>query len=216
MPAVAPTTGPGQPCVAGLAGDPVVTTTARADIDGDGATDQVTAYAVNDGGRTWFIRVDTAAGESLDSPLTDGIADETVVTPIGGADVDGDGATQELFTVVGAGAATTIVAIHARIGCELVQVTIDSTAATFPVGGSVVNLGGLQCLGTDEDGVNTTIVAWTGVADLEAAAGTYDVTGVEYRLTGTELVEVGRRAVRANLAEADFTYAQLSCDGLSL
>ncbi len=207
----------GDPCSSGLAGDASLSATARADLDGDGAGDQVTTYRVGEGDNaTWHIRVDTAAGESLDSPLTEATTADATVQPLGGADVDGDGFTDELFTVVGSGASVLIVAIHQRVGCELVQVTSAGAPIGFPIGGGVANIGGLECLDTDQNGVNNTIVAWSGLADFDEADGTYRMDGVEYELRGTELRELGSRQLIANVSEADFVYGQLTCDTVSL
>lgn len=211
-----PTPADGQPCSAGLAGDPAVTSTARADFDGDGALDQVTTYRVDDAPATWHIRVDTAAGESLDSPLGPIAVPDANVAPLGGADVDGDGATEELFTVVGSGASAIIVTIHQRVRCEIVQAMVGDAPVSFPVGGSIANIAGVQCLDTDNNGVNNTIVAWTGLADFDQPEGTYALEGIEYELRGGDLREVGSRAVVANIAEADFVYGQLTCGALNL
>jgi hypothetical protein len=214
-----PTTGvaAGQPCVAGLAGDATLTSDERADVDGDGAADQITAYRVGEGaGASWHLRVDTAAGESLDSPLELESAANTNVQPLGGADIDGDGTTEEIFTVIGSGASVLIVGIHQRVGCELVQITIAGAPVGFPIGGGLANIGGLQCVDTDNDGVNNSIVAWIGLADFDAADGTYRMEGVEYQLRGTELRQVGSRRLTANVAEADFVYGQLTCGTVAL
>jgi hypothetical protein len=211
-----PIANPGETCTAGLAGDPTVTATERADFDGDGALDQVTTYRVGDSPGTWHIRVDTAAGESLDTPLGAIASPDANVIPLGGADVDGDGATEELFTVVGSGASVAIVAIHERSGCEIVSAEIGGAPVTFPVGGSIANIAGVQCVDTDNNGANNTIVAWTGLADFSQPEGTYDVEGVEYQLRSGELQEVGTRTIVANIAEADFVYGQLTCGALNL
>ena len=83
-------------------------------------------------------------------------------------------------------------------------------------GGSVQNLGGLQCIDRDRNGVNNTIVAWLATAVGDTGDGTYAIEGVEYRLRGTELSEVGVRTLQANVSEADFVYANLTCGGVSL
>lgn len=211
-----PVPNPGEDCTAGLAGEPTVTTTERADFDGDGALDQITTYRVGAAPGAWHIRVDTAAGESLDTPLGAIATPDTNVVPLGGADVDGDGATEELFTVVGSGASVAIVAIHQRMGCEIVSAAIGGAPVTFPVGGSIANIAGVQCVDTDNNGVNNTIVVWTGLADFSQPDGTYEVEGVEYQLRSGELQEVGARTIVANLAEADFVYGQLTCGAVNL
>ena len=204
-----------EPCAAGLAGTPVASSTSSADVDGDGALDQVTVYGTGSAANPepWRIRVDTAAGEALDSPLA--VDPNAAGASIGGADVDGDGATDELFVAVGVGASTVIVAIYTLVGCDLVQTTNGGAPIGFPIGGSVQNLGGLQCLDTDANGVNNTIIAWLATGVAETADGTYAIEGVEYELRGSELNEVGSRTLQANVSEADFVYANLTCGSVS-
>ena len=104
-----------EPCAAGLAGTPVAASTAPADVDGDGALDQVTVYGTGSPAQPapWRIRVDLASGEATDSPLA--VDPNAAGIPIGGADVDGDGSSDEVFVAVGAGASTVIVAINAQL-----------------------------------------------------------------------------------------------------
>ena len=205
-----------EPCSAGLAGTPVASSTASADIDGDGAQDQVTVYGTGSASdpAPWRVRVDTAAGEAIDSALA--VDPGAAGIPIGGADVDGDGATDELFIAVGSGASTVIVAIYTLVGCDLVQATNGGAPIGFPIGGSVQNLGGLECRDTDRNGVNNTITAWLATAVADTADGTYAIEGVEYELRGTELRAVATRTLQANVSEADFVYGSLSCGAVSL
>ncbi len=204
-----------EPCTAGLAGDPVGSTTARADVDGDGAADQVTVYGTGSESdpAPWRIRVDTAAGESVDSPLS--VDPTTDARAIGGADL-GSGGADEVITVVGSGASTSIVAFHALVGCDLVQITSGSAPIGFPIGGGVLNLGGLQCLDTDGDRATDRVVAWLAVADFDVADGTYAIEGVEYELRGTDLRPVTSRTLSANVSEADFVYGNLTCGSVVL
>ena len=121
-----------------------------------------------------------------------------------------------VFVAVGAGASAVIVAIYTLVGCDMMQATNGGAPIGFPIGGSVQNLGGLQCIDTDRNGVNNTIVAWLATAVGDTGDGTYAIEGVEYRLRGTELSEVGVRTLQANVSEADFVYANLTCGGVSL
>lgn len=205
-----------QPCAEGLAGSPVESSTATADVDGDGAQDQVTVYGTGSASNPapWRVRVDTAAGEAIDSPLA--VDPGVDAVPIGGADVDGDGAGHEVFIAVGAGASTVIVAIYTLVGCELVQTTNGGAPIGFPIGGGVQNLGGLECVDTDGDGVTDAVVAWLAIAVANTGDGTYAIEGVEYELRGAELRETGTRRLRANVSEADFVYGSLGCGSVSL
>ena len=101
-------------------------------------------------------------------------------------------------------------------GCDLVQATNGGAPIGFPIGGSVQNLGGLECIDTDRNGVNNTIVAWLATAVGDTGDGTYAIEGVEYELRGSELREVGVRTLQANVSEADFVYANLTCGAVSL
>ncbi len=207
-----PQPGPGG-CTAGLAGDPTATVEAPADLDGDGAPDLVTTYVLADG--SWRLRVDTSAGESLDSAL-DILPGPEVVRPVGSVDLDGDPASEELLVVVGAGAATDLVALFTRDRCDLVQVTAVGVPITFPIGASIGAVGGLECVDEDGDGAIHSIVAWSGIANFEAGEGVYDIDGVVYELTGASLEPVGNRTLQAQVGQADFVYGQLSCGTLSL
>ncbi len=207
-----PQPGPGG-CTAGLAGDPTATVEAPVDLDADGAPDLATTYVLADG--SWHLRVDTSAGESLDSGL-DVDPGPAGVRPLGSVDLNGDPSAEELLVVVGAGAATEIVALFVRDRCDLVQIKVVDVPITFPVGASVGAVGGLECLDDDGDGAMDTIVAWSGIAKFEAGEGVYDVDGVVYRVSGDQLEPVGDRRLRAQVGQADFVYGQLSCGALSL
>ena len=199
-------------CSASRAGEPVASEVARADADGDGRQDDIITYAIDNGSGdpAWRLRVETASGASYDTALRVEPGFGAMPEPLGGADVDGDGATEELFTTVGAGASATIVAIHVIEGCDLVQAHQNDFATTFPVGGTVANLAGLQCVDSDANGVNNGIVAWIGEAD-PTASGTWQLFGTEYVLRGSELTEVAYLERTASIVEADFVYSQLTC-----
>ncbi|MFV2039780.1 MAG: hypothetical protein ACC660_06015, partial [Acidimicrobiales bacterium] len=204
-------------CSKALAGDPTGATTALADFDGDGEDDQILVYRVGEDTSedTWRIRVETVAGESFDSPLVLEVGSGADPAVLGGTDIDGDTSTDEIFAVVGAGASTILVAIIVRDECELVQAGSGGQAQSFPVGGSLANIGGLECVAAD-DGATESFIAWTGTADFEAEDGRYVMEGVEYQLRGSELIEIGLRSVEANIREADFVYGQLSCGAVNL
>lgn len=205
-------------CTAPLKGDPVSQQTTFTDFDGDGRADLVTIYLVKQSTTSdeWRIRVDTAAGESLDSQLSVEVGSAVGAAPLGGTDIDGDGANQELFSAIGTGASVVIVVIHTRDGCDIVQTSVDNTPVTFPVGGSVGNVAGIECRDNDKNGLNDTVVAWTGEADFNPPSGDYILKGVEYRLVGSLLVQVDTLTTTANIAEADFIYSQLSCGAVNL
>jgi len=211
-----PTSAQGDFCVIGLTGNPTTVTGAVADFDGDGASDQITVYATGIASDPWHVRVDTAAGESLDSSMGPDVLTGANVGPLGGADADGDGASDELFIVIGAGASSTIVGIYNRVGCEIAPVTLNGSRVGFPVGGSIGNIGGLECIDADGSGTTDSIIAWSGSADFDAGEGQYVIEGVEYRLAGVQLEQVGTRALTANISQADFVYGSLTCGSVSL
>ena len=182
------------------------------DFDFDDAPDLVSTYAVSGDNRLAFrLRVETAAGETLDAALDVDRAMVGPVEPLGAADIDSDNDATELLTVVGAGASTMLVAIHARQGCDLAQATLDDFPITFPIGGSIGNTAGLQCIDADNNGTIDSFVAWVGVANFDTDEGDYFIDGVEYQLRDGTLRQIGTRTFEANIREADFVYGQLSC-----
>ncbi len=210
-PTPAATATPLPGCNAPFAGTAVRATVRFVDLDGDGDTDVMTVYGLGpeSSPTAWRIRVETAAGEAFDSPLDADVSGLAPITAVGGGDIDGDG-TDELFSVVGAGASATIVAIHTRDGCDLVPLTVGAAPAQFPVGGSVGSMGGLTC--TEE----RTLIEWSGSADFDAGDGTYDITGRQYRLADGALIKLGDLAFTAKLTDPDFVYGELTCHGLTL
>jgi hypothetical protein len=95
-------------------------------------------------------------------------------------DLDADG-VDELFVKTSAGAYTDIIGVFRVEGCDTVQVTIGGSPAEFPVGASVLNIGGLQAS-------SDTLVVYSGTStDTEA----FDVTWRTLRLDGDALTEIG-------------------------
>lgn len=182
------------------------------DADGDGVADRLSTYLDRNG--SWRLRLEAANGDVLEASLDVEREVSSLVEPLGAADLDGDGTADEVLTVVGAGAATNLIAVHTRIDCDLVAVTLDGAPITFPVGGSVVNIAGLQCEDTDANGVTNVVIAWLGTVD-PSDPQRYQLQGIEYQLRGSELTQVGTRTRDAALGEADFVYGQLACDNLA-
>jgi hypothetical protein len=117
-------------------------TTIAADLDLDGLDDDVRTYFSPAEGR-WRIRVEWGRGGATDQVIDDSVGGE-LARPIGPHDVEGDG-LPELFAVVGSGAATDLVGLYDVSQCQLVRVTLDGEAASFPVGASVQHVSGLSC-----------------------------------------------------------------------
>ncbi len=214
IPDPSPTVEASTQCSVPIEGAAQQVSTVAVDFDGDDAQDQLSVYSQGDG--TWRIRVETAAGESLDSPLADDDGSAAGIAALGGADFGGASPGDDPVVVVGSGASALIVAIYLRDGCALVPALINGVAASFPIGGSVGNLSGLQCLDSDGDGSTDSLIAWSGQADFDSADGQYDISGVEYALRGTTLAQLAEPSLTANIREADFVYGQLSCGAINL
>ena len=200
-----------DPCAEPLPADATDVTTAPVDHDADGAPDTMTVYA---SAGLFRVRVETAAGRAVDSPL--GI-DLGVggVRALGGYDVNGDGDGDELFTVVGVGASGSAVSIHVLVDCELLPAQLGGAPAVLPVGGGAASLSGVECADTDANGVNNEIVAWQATADV-ADPTTYDALGIRYELRGDQLNEVGVVERRTAVGEPGFVYGSLLCGTLIL
>lgn len=140
----APSTTDSSACPSGpdLPPDATDSTMIAADLDADGAADDVSTYFVPSDGR-WHIRVEWGGGGASDEVITDsgGLAP---ASPIGAHDVDRDG-TPELFARVGSGASAVLIGLYDIAQCELTRATINGEAASFPVGATIQNISGLSC-----------------------------------------------------------------------
>lgn len=205
-------------CQTALSGEPVRRSDARVDVDADGATDVLSVYATgsNSAPTGWRIRLETASGDTFDNALFVDAGDPLApIQVIGAADADGDGAADELFTVVGAGASAEIVAVHVRQGCDLVPVTIGGSPVSFPVGGSIGSLGGVGCRDTDGDGLTDVLTAWSGLAQFDQGEGTYLIDAVDHVFVGAALEQVASSTFTASVTAPDFVYSTLACGGLA-
>jgi hypothetical protein len=170
------------------------------DFDGDGSQDELLTYqaAPND----WRIRVIFSDGGGTDAAIAH--ADDLIPPrPIGGFDIDGDGA-QEAFITVGAGASTTLIGLFDIANCVATRISAGGTAATFSVGASTGAESGVVCPG---DGTLRRTFAQR--VDDGVFEGGYEV----FSLAGTNLVSEGSTTSQMSTDDAA-TLAGFSCGDL--
>jgi hypothetical protein len=113
------------------------------DFDGDGAPDELQTYqAATD---TWRMRITFADGGGADAAIA-GAEDFAPPRPIGGFDIESDGA-EEVFITIGSGASTVLVGFFDVVDCVATRITAGGSAAEFPVGASIGSISGLACPG---------------------------------------------------------------------
>lgn len=121
-----------------------------ADVDGDGDGDDVLVRIVDD--RTIALEVTFAAGGRTVVRYDDpSVATFAAVRVARVADVDADG-DDDLWVVVGSGAAVEIVSLVLADGCELVRPEADGRPNAFAVGASVGFVSGIECDGDGDTG----------------------------------------------------------------
>jgi hypothetical protein len=172
------TTGHGGGCDPGIT-EPVPAeaesmTRSEGDFDGNGEVDVVEVYLLGD---EWRARLVLDDGYTVVVPLGKG----AIAYPLGGLDLDGSG--DELLTVIGSGASTTIVGIYSLFDCDLAPV-LGATGApvAIPIGASAVNQSGLRCL----PGVGIDVFT-----QMTSDGITYEQTIERFRLTDGRLVSAG-------------------------
>lgn len=173
------------------------------DYDGDGLEDVLTTY-LDDSGSVWHMRVVFGGGGGVDDVIVD-VDPVAPARPIGGFDVDGDGA-EEVFITVGAGASTVLVGLYDVGDCFATRVTLEGQPAVFPIGASVGAVSGLSCPEVDfieEDSASY-------VAEDEYEAGF-----APYRLDGAVLTAFPGDGAGVTADEA-FALAILDCGDLTL
>jgi hypothetical protein len=165
----------------------------RADLDGDGAADDVVAFAVRSpaGAGDWRIRVSFAAGGGTESVLAEDPA-PGVVRVLGSAALGG---TEQapgpvtLFAWTGSGASARIVGLFRVAGCALAPLTsADGQPAAFMVGGSVGHQEGLRCAVVGGRSALVEVLS-------EPVGPSYRVTRLPYVPTGTAIAPVGPATV---------------------
>jgi hypothetical protein len=173
-----PTIQPGHcPAVAAVPA-PESVTDDHADVDGDGAEDQLASYMTGD---QWHLRVSLAAGGGADVPLAS--AGDGTVNVLGGIDIDGQKG-DEVLVAVGNVDAGTLVGMLRFHDCTLTRLLgPDGQPAAFPVGATATTANGLRC---QPPGV----VVREGTSSDGNSFATTDVT---LQLQGDRFVEVSRQ-----------------------
>ncbi len=180
-----------------------------ADVDGDGADDDVVMTIVDD--RSIALQVDFAAGGR-----TVAVYDDPSVATFGPirvarvADVDSDG-DDDLWVVVGSGAAVEIVSLVLSDGCQVVRPVVDGRPNSFPVGASVGFVSGIECTDLDDDGSLDGFLQHEGE---NSGDSTYDGRSTEWRVDpADDTVERGDARPFSIEVGADDTsgYAELRC-----
>ena len=173
----------------------------NADVDGDGAVDVVGVRFASE-----TVVVSFAAGGSAEVPIPTGRAGIPGIDALGGADVDGDG-SDEAWVMIGSGASSQLVSLFTFDDCGGRVVTEGGDPAVFGVGGSVTNLGGVQCSGSE-------LIVRMASSDT---GDVYDVEVTAYRLVGSELTPVDRRTEQVARSDPDFGRSStLSCGNATL
>jgi len=172
------------------------------DFDGDGATDSLLTYQA--GPDDWRVRIVFADGGGADSAVADG-EDFAPPRPIGGFDIDGDGA-EEVFLTVGAGASTVHIGFYEVASCVASRITEGGVAAVFPIGASIGNTSGVDCPG--DGSINRNFAQY--IAD-----DIYEGGFAPYLLEGSVLTAYPGDGAGFDAAEA-FALATLNCGDLVL
>lgn len=172
------------------------------DFDGDGNEDGMLTYQA--GVDDWRLRIVFADGGGADSPIVEG-EDFAPPRPIGGFDIDGDGA-EEVFVTVGSGASTILVGFFDVAACVAARITESGVPAAFPIGASIGNSSGIYC-----DGAGTVERNFAQyVADDE-----YEGGFAPYMLDGSMLTAFPGDGAGFTADEA-FALATLACGDLTL
>ncbi len=172
--------------------------TLSADLDGDGAADTVTSYAVGTrpGAGDWHLRVSFAAGGGSDTAVAEDPAPGEVrvlgaVVLGAGSEPGGETARPVLFVLTGSGASARTVGLYRVDGCDLLpMVDRAGRQASFLVGASVGHQEGLRC---ENAGDGSTLVE---VQSAPNPASGYDVTRRTYTRDGNQLVVLGNGVTR--------------------
>jgi len=176
--------------------------TVGGDFDGDGNEDGMLTYqAATD---VWRLRVVFADGGGADSLIAEG-EDFAPPRPIGGFDVDGDGA-EEVFVTVGSGASTVQIGFYDVAACVATRITESGVAAVFSVGASIGQVSGISCPG--DGSINRNFAQYI---DDDVYEGGF----APYLLEGSVLTAFPGDGAGFDAAEA-FALAVLDCGDLAL
>ena len=164
------------------------------DFDGDGARDQLVAYAELDAAgqpSQWHLRIVLATGGTADLAL---VNSEDWIGPNGlvarrAVDANGDGRDEGFVTSTG-GASNDAYNLFGLAGCQLRQVGVaGSGLLRFAVGASVGHAEGFDCQGTDRHGRRLLTLWSVERADQQPDGGSaYTYTKASYRWVANTLV----------------------------
>jgi hypothetical protein len=172
------------------------------DFDGDGNPDELFTYQADPD--EWRVRIVFADGGGADAAIVES-EDLAPPRPIGGFDIDGDGA-EEVFLVVGSGASAAEIGFYDVADCVATRITVGGVPAVFAIGSSVGAVAGVSCPG---DGTIQRNFAQY-VAENE-----YEGGFAPYRLDGPVLTELPGDGAGFTAEEA-FALGVLDCGELVL
>jgi hypothetical protein len=186
-----------RPCLDGPAGLPRGAgriSRITGDFDGDGARDQLLAYAEPDAAgqpRQWHVRVVLATGHIADLALDntgDWIGPNGLVAR-GAVDANGNGRDEGFVTSTG-GASNDAYNLFTLAGCQLRQVRVaGSGPLRFAVGASLGHAEGFDCQATDRHGRRLfTLWGVERTVDHPDGRSTYTWTKISYRWATSLLV----------------------------
>ncbi len=114
-----------------------------ADADGDSSDDEVSVHVLEPG-TVEVVLTHGAGGRTVLEVVGEDVATFADVRVASVADVDDDG-DDDVWVVVGAGAAVEIATLALVDGCELVRAEVDGRGSAFTFGASVGYVAGIEC-----------------------------------------------------------------------
>lgn len=181
----------------------VTEATVAYDGDGDGAADTLSVYP-HDG--NWWLHVEWAAGGTAAATIDS--ASGMGARPLGGHDLDDDGA-DEAWVAISGPASGSIVGIYRSDGCGLTPVLDEEsgTAFEFPVTASVGAISGATCDGLAD------LDLFTGELE-DPDSGEYLISQSPYSYDGVELTAELGDAGSASFDDIG-QYSSLDCGNLA-
>jgi hypothetical protein len=179
---------------------------AAGDTNGDGTADATALYAPAD---TSLLLVSELGGGAGTSAV---VIDGEAVTPGGGriaavADIEGDG-DDDVWLVIGSGAATEIHTLVVAQGCDLRRPKSGDLTNSFPVGASLAGTAGIECVDIDGNGALDGFEEHSGLAGDQP--GTYDGTTTHWVVTAGELSVLQTQPFHSG--GEDPRFSQFTCD----
>lgn len=181
---------PSPPTLA-LPAEAICASSTSGNFDGFSKNERLTTYTIR--GSTWatqpwYMRVELGSGRVITADLSTYYPEPRQVSVVGAADARGDG-RDEVFVVLTRGASTDFIGIFGMSGSDLVLAATSLSQRAFPIGGSVMHQGMLQCTGTGA--AARLIVSGWGSSDT---GKTFDWQSTTYRWSGMHLFTVSSRS----------------------